>query len=129
MAVVHSSKMNFAEVVQDMLEKQYYPNVVETTTDVIDEVSKEAVKKLKQDSPKGAKGKYAKGWTRKVETGRLTVGATVYGKHGTYQLAHLLENGHAKRGGGRTAPIVHIKPVEEWAISEVEKKIREKVER
>ena len=129
MAVVHSSKMNFAEVVQDMLEKQYYPNVVETTTDVIDEVSKEAVKKLKQDSPKGAKGKYAKGWTRKVETGRLTVGATVYGKRGTYQLAHLLENGHAKRGGGRTAPIVHIKPVEEWAISEVEKKIREKVER
>lgn len=128
MAVVHSSKMNFAEVVQDMLLKQYYPNVVETTTEVIDEVSKEAVKKLKQDSPKGAKGKYAKGWTRKVETGRLTVGATVYGKHGTYQLAHLLEHGHAKRGGGRTESLVHIAPVEQWAIDEAYERIMHRLE-
>ena len=128
MAVVHSSKMNFAEVVQDMLLKQYYPNVVETTTEVIDEVSKEAVKKLKQDSPKGAKGKYAKGWARKVETGRLTVGATVYGKHGTYQLAHLLEHGHAQRGGGRTAPVVHIGPVEQWAIDEAYERIMHRLE-
>ena len=130
MAVVHSSKMNFAEVVQDMLLKQYYPQVVEVTTQVIDEVSKEAVNRLKKESPKGAKGKYAKGWARKVETGRLTVGATVYGKHGTYQLAHLLEHGHARRGGGRNVGgIEHIKPVEEWAIKEVEKRIREKAER
>jgi hypothetical protein len=128
MAVVHSSKMNFAEVVQDMLLKQYYPNVVETTTEVIDEVSKEAVKKLKQDSPKGAKGKYAKGWARKVETGRLTVGATVYGKHGTYQLAHLLEHGHAKRGGGRTEALVHIAPVEQWAIDEAYERIMHRLE-
>lgn len=128
MAVVHSSKMNFAEVVQDMLLKQYYPNVVETTTEVIDEVSKEAVKKLKQNSPKGAKGKYAKGWTRKVETGRLTVGATVYGKHGTYQLAHLLEHGHAKRGGGRTESLVHIAPVEQWAIDEAYERIMHRLE-
>ena len=128
MAVVHSSKMNFAEVVQDMLLKQYYPNVVETTTEVIDEVSKEAVKKLKQGSPKGAKGKYAKGWTRKVETGRLTVGATVYGKHGTYQLAHLLEHGHAKRGGGRTESLVHIAPVEQWAIDEAYERIMHRLE-
>ena len=128
MAVVHSSKMNFAEVVQDMLLKQYYPNVVETTTEVINEVSKEAVKKLKQDSPKGAKGKYAKGWTRKVETGRLTVGATVYGKHGTYQLAHLLEHGHAKRGGGRTESLVHIAPVEQWAIDEAYERIMHRLE-
>jgi hypothetical protein len=120
--------MNFAEVVQDMLLKQYYPNVVEATTEVIDEVSKEAVKKLKQDSPKGTKGKYAKGWTRKVETGRLTVGATVYGKHGTYQLAHLLEHGHAKRGGGRTEQLVHIAPVEQWAIDEAYERIMHRLE-
>ena len=73
MAVVNSSKMNFADVVQDMLQKQYYPYVVEVTTQVINEVSKETVKKLKQESPVGPKG-YAKGWTSKVEKGRLTVG-------------------------------------------------------
>lgn len=128
MAVVSSSKMNFAEVVQDMLEKQYYPQVVEVTTQVIDEVSKEAVKKLRQESPKGSKGKYARGWTRKVETGRMTVGATVYGKTGTYQLAHLLEHGHAKRGGGRTSAIVHIKPVEEWAVDEAYSRIMHRLE-
>ena len=127
--VVNSSKMNFAEAVQDILEKQYYPQVVEVATKAIEEVSKEAVSRLKKESPKGANGKYAKGWARKVETGRLTVGATVYGKHGTYQLAHLLENGHARRGGGRNVEaIVHIKPVEEWAVKEVETRIREKVE-
>ena len=130
MAVVHSSKMNFAEVVQDMLEKQYYPNVVETTTEVINEVSKEAVKKLKQTAPRGRTGKYSRGWTSRVEKTTTTAESTIYGKTGTYQLAHLLEHGHARRGGGRNVDgIVHIKPVEEWAISEVEKKIREKVER
>lgn len=128
MAVVSSSKMNFAEVVQDMLQKQYYPQVVEVTTQVIDQVSKEAVKKLRQESPKGSKGKYARGWTRKVETGRMTVGATVYGKTGTYQLAHLLEHGHAKRGGGRTSAIVHIKPVEEWAVDEAYSRIMHRLE-
>lgn len=128
MAVVSSSKMNFAEVVQDMLQKQYYPQVVEVTTQVIDQVSKEAVKKLRQESPKGSKAKYARGWTRKVETGRLTVGATVYGKTGTYQLAHLLEHGHAKRGGGRTSAIVHIKPVEEWAVDEAYSRIMHRLE-
>jgi hypothetical protein len=65
-----------------------------------------------------------------VEKTPTTAEAIVYGKTGTYQLAHLLENGHARRGGGRNVDaIVHIKPVEEWAIKEVEARIREKVER
>lgn len=127
--VVNSSKMNFAEVVQDMLQKQYYPQVVEVTTKVINEVSSEAVRKLKQNSPKRpGGGKYAKGWARKVETGRMTVGATVYGKTGTYQLAHLLEHGHATRKGGRTTPIVHIEPVEQWAIDEAYTRIMDRLE-
>ena len=85
---------------------------------VIPKVAREAAKKLRQTSPKGATGEYAKHWTVKVETGRMMVGATVYGDSPTYRIAHLLEHGHAKRGGGRTSPIVHIKPVEEWAIDE-----------
>ena len=127
MAVINSSKMNFAEVIQDMLKKQYYPDVVEVTTKTIDEVSKETVKKLKSGSPKGKTGKYAKGWTRKVETGRLTVGATVYGKSGTYQLAHLLEHGHAKRNGGRTAALTHIAPVEAEVIQDFERQVMSKL--
>ena len=118
---------NLEKAVRDILQ-DYSVEVAKAAEEAVTEVSREATKKLRQTSPR-RHGKYAKGWASKVEKTATTAEATVYGKTGTYQLAHLLENGHAKRGGGRTAPIVHIKPVEEWAISEVEKRIREKVER
>ena len=131
MAVVNTSTFNFAETVQNMLEKQFLPDVVEVTTEVIPKVAKEAAKRLRSESPK-LQGKYAKGWTSTVEKGRLRVGAKVHGKSGTYQLAHLLENSHAKRGGGRTGPgdgqIVHIEPVEKWAIQEAEERIIHELE-
>lgn len=121
MAVVSSSAFNFAEVIQKYLE-DYNGECIEVMTEVIPKVAKEAAKKLRAESPNGPKG-YAKGWTSKTEIGRMRVGARVYGKHGTYQLAHLLEHGHAKRNGGRTAAIVHIAPVEQWAIDEATDRI------
>lgn len=131
MAVVNSSRFNVKEDIEWAVKKfmeDYNGAVIEEVTEVIPEVAKEAVQKLKAQSPKGEKGKYAKGWTYKVDKGRLTVGATIYGKTGTYQLAHLLEYGHAKRNGGRTAAIVHIKPVEEWAVDEIMDRTIERLE-
>ncbi len=113
-----SSKFDFAKVIQDYL-RVYDGAAVEVLTETITEVARESVKKLKAESPKGVTGDYAKNWRYQVERGRLRVGATVYGDKPTYSLAHLLEHGHAKRGGGRVAPIVHIAPVEEWAVDEV----------
>ena len=123
MAVVNSSKMNFQDVVNDVLQDYYREGVVETMTEVIPQVAKDAAKKLKQTSPKGASGKYAKGWAVKVEKGRISVGATVYGKSGTYQLAHLLEHGHAKRGGGRVRAFPHIEPAENRAMDALEEEL------
>ena len=120
--------IDLERAVRDILQ-DYSVEVSKTAAEAVQEVTKEATKKLRQTSPK-RKGRYAKGWTGKVEKTATTVDATVYGKTGTYQIAHLLEHGHARRGGGRNVGgIEHIKPVEEWAIKEVEKRIREKVER
>lgn len=122
------AEIDLERAVKDILQ-DYSVEVSKAAEEAVTEVSKEATKKLRQTSPK-RKGRYARGWTGKVEKTTTTVDATVYGKTGTYQIAHLLEHGHARRGGGRNVGgIEHIKPVEEWAISEVEKRIREKVER
>lgn len=126
--VINSSKFDFREVVQQYLENQQY-EVIEAMSEAIDEVAKESVKKLKADSPRGTTNTYYKGWTYKIEKGRLQHGSVVYGKTGTYQLAHLLEYGHAKRGGGRTNEYEHIKPVEQWAIDEVVDRTISKMER
>lgn len=115
------------KAVKDIL-TEYGEVAIEATKEAIAEVAKESAKKLKSTSPRGRTGKYAKGWTSKVETGRVSASATVYGKSGTYQLAHLLEHGHAKRGGGRTTPIQHIEPVEQWAIEEALQRITQKLE-
>ena len=94
----------------------------------------EAVKKLKAESPKGSTGKYAKGWTRKLDRGRVSAGAVVYGKTAsTYAVAHLLEHGHVKRNGtgrtfGKTQAIVHIEPIEQWAVGELEDRIISKLD-
>lgn len=120
--------LNFAADVSKILESYALSDVVPAMNKAVEEVSKEAVKKLKDTSPRGATKKYYKGWTKEVTKGRMTASAVIYGKNGTYQLAHLLENGHAKRGGGRVDGIEHIKPVEEWAAKEFEKRIIQKLE-
>ena len=57
-------------------------------------------------------GKYAKSWTtKKTKENSHTLEMTVHSKD-RYQIAHLLENGHAKRGGGRVEGRPHIAPAE-----------------
>lgn len=128
MAIVNSAKFNFRDEVMTALTR-YSAKAFDQVYEAIDEVSKESVKRLKKESPKGASGKYAKGWTRTLERGRLKVGATVHGKTvDTWATAHLLEHGHVSRNGtgrtfGKVKEIVHIEPVEEWATGELEDRI------
>lgn len=118
----------FQTTVSKMLNDEYYPQVADAVSEVVPQVAKEAVKKLKSESPRGRTGEYAKKWTSKVEEGRTQVEAVVYGNAPTYRLAHLLEFGHVKRNGkGRVNAIPHIAKTEEWAVEEVQTRIAEKV--
>lgn len=97
--------------------REYTTEVEEGLEEVKKEVAKEGVKQLKKTSPK-LTGDYAKGWrVKRVGTAQVIHNAT------NYQLTHLLEKGHAKRGGGRVPPKIHIAPVEENAIEEFEKRV------
>lgn len=93
----------------------------------VDAVSKETVRELKASSPK-LTGDYAKSWTQTKTAGNgSTYGKIVHNKQ-NYRLTHLLEYGHAKRGGGRTKAQPHIAPAEEHAVEEFEKKLTEGIE-
>ena len=74
-----------------------------------------AVKKdIGANAPKKS-GRYAKSWrTKKTKETSTELQVTVYSPS-RYMLAHLLEHGHAKRGGGRVRAIPHIAPAEEAA--------------
>lgn len=106
---------------------EYSKDVIEGIDEVSESITKKAVKELKTKSPKRTK-KYAKGWTKKaIKKFGETNSHIIYNKNKP-GLTHLLEYGHAKRGGGRVEGIPHIRPVEEQVIeefvSEVEKVIK-----
>ena len=68
-------------------------------------------------------GRYAKSWRAKTTKESATaLEVTVYSP-ARYMLAHLLEHGHAKRGGGRVAAIPHIAPAEQRGAEELEREI------
>ena len=68
-------------------------------------------------------GAYAKSWSVKnTKESSSALEVTVYSRN-RYQLAHLLEHGHAKRGGGRVAAKPHIAAAEENGVEQLEREI------
>ena len=98
--------------------------------ELADDAMKNAVKKtattvkkeIAANAPKDT-GAYGKSWTtKKVKENSHTLQMTVHSKN-RYQLAHLLEKGHAKRGGGRVGGKAHIAPAEQSGIEQLERDI------
>ncbi len=108
-------------VIMDGL-KEYADLATDDLKAAVKKTGNEVRKQIQSTAPK-ASGKYSKSWsvkTTKESSNGMEV--TVYSRN-RYQLAHLLEFGHAKRGGGRVAARPHIAAAEQAGIESFEQAI------
>ena len=102
--------------------QEYADLATDTVKDAVKDVSKTVKKDIQANAPKRT-GRYKKSWVvKKTAESSNSLTMTVYSKD-RYQIAHLLEHGHAKRGGGRVAGREHIAPAEERGNRELVQKI------
>lgn len=109
---------DMTKVLNDILQ-DYVKEVKDTYGNVGKEVAELGVQALKQTSPVGYTGDYAKTWTYKEEKGFMGYPTYIIYNDKNYRLTHLLEYGHAVRNGtgwiagaeARANP--HIKDVED----------------
>lgn len=108
---------NLDSAIHDILE-EYGNEVTRANSQAVRETAKTGAQAVRNSAKSMFKTqkrhpyKYAGGWRYAVEEGRVYSKATIYNAS-VPGLPHLLENGHAKRGGGRVEGRAHIRPVEE----------------
>lgn len=107
-----------ADAIMKMMEevKEVSADAMKTT---IKKTGRTIASEIKATAPRRS-GKYASSWRSSVESeGAMSISVIVHSSN-RYQIAHLLEHGHAKRNGGRVAAIPHIAPAEEKGIGQME---------
>ena len=111
--------------IMDELEKY-----AELASDDLKAAVKETAASVRKDIQAGAPvdtGKYKKSWSVKnVHEDSESIDLVVHSRN-RYQIAHLLENGHAKRGGGRVEGKPHIAPAEQRGNETLVKTIEQKL--
>ncbi|HEK9985595.1 TPA: HK97 gp10 family phage protein [Streptococcus equi subsp. zooepidemicus] len=113
-----------SEVMKEL--EKYADVTTEKVKKAVQNAGKTVRDEIKASAPSDT-GKYSKSWT--VKTVRETSNSlelVVHSKN-RYQLTHLLEFGHAKRGGGRVSARPHISAAEEKAIKVFEEEIKEAI--
>lgn len=114
------------DAIMDELEKY-----AELASDDLKAAVKETAASVRKDIQAGAPvdtGKYKKSWSVKnVHEDSESIDLVVHSRN-RYQIAHLLEHGHAKRGGGRVAAKPHIAAAEqrgnEKLVTTIEQKLK-----
>jgi hypothetical protein len=105
-----------------------YKNLsTDSMKEAVEKTAKDVKKEIQSKAPVRT-GKYKKSWkVTKTDENAEKLVMTVHA--GRYQLTHLLEHGHAKRGGGRVAAIPHIAPAEADGVKELEDEITDALEK
>lgn len=113
-----------AKVVNEAI-KECADDIVQGGEEICERAAKTARKYLRQNSPERS-GAYKKSWQVEKSKGGLgKFSIKVYSKAPHYRLTHLLENGHAIRGGtGRVQGTPHISKAEKLAVEQIEKDIK-----
>lgn len=104
--------------------REYADLATDSMKTVVTNASKTVRKEISANAPV-RRGTYKKSWrTKKTRENANVLEVTVYSPK-RYMIAHLLENGHAKRNGGRVAGRPHIAPAEQHGIAQLEREITE----
>lgn len=104
----------------------YFDDITEDVKNAVEVTTRECVAEIKQRSPKRT-GNYSRSWTAtEVFNRRGSIRFTVHNKK-HYRLTHLLEDGHAKKNGGRVEGTPHIAPAEQNAEKNLIKRIEEAI--
>ena len=123
---------NIDSLADDILRElqNYSEEVTEGIKEATGIVAKEVNTEIKSHVTfKEPTGKYVKAFKiKKTEDSQYNRGYTWHVGGDQYRLTHLLENGHAKKGGGRTQAFKHIAYGEELAIRRMEEITREVIE-
>lgn len=89
----------------------------------VKQVGKECVQEVKNNAPQ-LSGAYKKSWKmRQVYESATDIRVVIHSAK-EYRLSHLLEHGHARRGGGRVEGKPHIQPAEENTEKKLMKKVK-----
>lgn len=107
--------------------KEYTDPVCEAIRKEVDDTATDIKRDVQANSPVGQTGRYKKGWSVYKRDNAGVTSRTVHNRS-DYQLVHLLEHGHAKRGGGRVAAIPHVAPAAEPRLEKMITNIKRIIE-
>ena len=117
---------SLADTIMDTLE-EYAGIAAEDVKQAVKDAGDVVKDDIRSHAPKDT-GDYAKSWAvKKMKETSSSLTVAVHSRN-RYQLAHLLEFGHAKRGGGRVAARPHIASAEQKGIEHLEEEIRKALE-
>lgn len=108
----------------------YSRTIVEGVEKAADETVKEMVKETKK-RPKGrySTGRYARAIASQVGENTISARSRIwYVKSPRYRITHLINNGHAVRGGGHYTGDKHVTKATDRAIERFETRVREVIE-